>query len=61
MDTEKTVRQLKSMTDEDLKWLVNEAQKELSNRIQYLSNMKNTPSEQCQSLNEFFGNAWIHG
>ena len=34
---------------------------EKSNRIQYLSNTKNTPREQCNALQDFFGQAWIHG
>lgn len=61
MNIEKTIVKLNNLSDSELNVLKELVLKEMENRSTYMSNVDNTPSEQCESLQSFFSNAWIHG
>lgn len=60
MNIDKTKEKLSKLTDTELDALYNMVLKEKNSRMTYMSNTTHTPREQCQSLTEMFGNAWIH-
>ena len=60
MNIEKTKTKLKTLTDKELKTLLSLIHDEMEERPEYLSNTKNTPNEQCNSLQHAFSQAWIH-
>ena len=61
MDIKKTKEKLRKLSKKDLDTLYNMVLEEKDNRMDYMSNTTHTPNEQCKGLQNFFGEAWIHG
>jgi len=61
MDVKKTKEKLHKLNDGDLNMLYNMVLEEKDNRMDYMSNTTHTPNEICKGLQNFFGEAWIHG
>lgn len=60
MNIEKSEKNLKLLSDADLRELYQMVQDELDNRSTYMSNTTHTPAEQCRALSQMFTQAWIH-
>jgi hypothetical protein len=61
MDIKKTKEKLRKLSGKDLDTLYNMILEEKDNRMDYMSNTTHTPNEICKGLQNFFGEAWIHG
>jgi DNA-binding protein Fis len=61
MDIKKTKEKLRKLSGKDLDTLYNMVLSEKDNRMDYMSNTTHTPNEICKGLQNFFGEAWIHG
>jgi DNA-binding protein Fis len=61
MDIKKTKEKLRKLSGNDLDTLYNMVLEEKDNRMDYMSNTTHTPNEICKGLQNFFGEAWIHG
>ena len=61
MDIKKTKEKLRKLSGKDLNTLYNMVLEEKDNRMDYMSNTTHTPNEICKGLQNFFGEAWIHG
>jgi DNA-binding protein Fis len=61
MDVKKTKEKLRKLSGKDLNTLYNMVLEEKDNRMDYMSNTTHTPNEICKGLQNFFGEAWIHG
>lgn len=60
INKQKCVEKLRTLSMNDLQWLIETAQDESLKRGSYTSNTTHTPNEQCKDLQTFFGQAWIH-
>jgi DNA-binding protein Fis len=61
MDIKKTKEKLRKLSGKDLDTLYNMVLEEKDNRMDYMSNTTHTPNEIRKGLQNFFGEAWIHG
>jgi len=61
MDIKKIKEKLRKLSGKDLDTLYNMVLEEKDNRMDYMSNTTHTPNEICKGLQNFFGEAWIHG
>ena len=61
MDLNKTKQKLKTLSEKDLRILLELVQLESESRFNYQSNLENTPREMCKSFSEVINNAWIYG
>ena len=61
MDIKNTKEKLRKLSGKDLDTLYNMVLEEKDNRMDYMSNTTHTPNEICKGLQNFFGEAWIHG
>jgi DNA-binding protein Fis len=61
MDIKKTKEKLRKLSGKDLDTLYNMVLEEKDGRMDYMSNTTHTPNEICKGLQNFFGEAWIHG